>query len=595
MRVLIYLKVGVTLFKDKLVVNYNGVDGRSCTKSSKVIMEYLVKTSKKARILELKRRHLKITVLTSYTAYPLRKIRRICACTSLKSTKEQGSIRRLRKKYRLSFKNDMPPREKMDNPNITMEEYIRLKEEKAHRHGKVYNWETATYDSENYKEKVNMPSFPSHTVSYFNDLDFLKDFECEFPAIVYNDALTSKSDSSTELVEIHHHIDEFDLKTETSLSKCDEEEQNILYFNDLFPFNIIYPHDLESDKDNDDNEIDIIQSSGGNINTQGSKKFLEASHDKINKIFIMESFVMELDVNILAWNYLNNRMLLNLIKNLYVPFGIPFDPKLYYKDGVYTRMLRRPRYVSFTLFELEKLVSKNRYDISIRQMALPPRDQRHQYLRFKGLQYTNADIVDSEMMLGKIYRIKERECKLYDEFDKFAYKKGETLCEFYLRFSLLLNDMNIYNMKLEQFQVNTKFLNTLPLEWSKFVTDVKLVRDLHTTNIDQLHAYLGQHEFHANEKGDDLIDAINHMMSLLTAVVTSCYPTTNNQVRNSSNPRQQATINNGRVTLQPIQGRQTSLAAGTTRTYTPGSSRSNSRKQRTVICYNCKGEGHMSK
>ncbi|GKB98133.1 hypothetical protein Tco_0984270 [Tanacetum coccineum] len=33
----------------------------------------------------------------------------------------------------------------------------------------------------------------------------------------------------------------------------------------------------------------------------------------------------------------------------------------------------------------------------------------------------------------------------------------------------------------------------------KFMTDVKLVRDLHTTNIDQLHAYLGQHEFHANE------------------------------------------------------------------------------------------------
>ncbi|GJU70172.1 hypothetical protein Tco_1256431 [Tanacetum coccineum] len=59
--------------------------------------------------------------------------------------------------------------------------------------------------------------------------------------------------------------------------------------------------------------------------------------------------------------------------------------------------------------------------------------------------------------------------------------------------------MNIYNVKLEQFQVNTKFLNTLPPEWSKFVTDVKLVWDLHTTNIDQLHAYLGQHKFHAND------------------------------------------------------------------------------------------------
>ncbi|GKB83048.1 retrovirus-related pol polyprotein from transposon TNT 1-94 [Tanacetum coccineum] len=235
-----------------------------------------------------------------------------------------------------------------------------------------------------------------------------------------------------------------------------------------------------------------------------------------------------------------------------------------------------------------------------------------------------------------------------------------------LQFLLLLNDMNIYNMKLEQFLVNTKFLNTLPPDWSKFITDVKLVWDLHTTNIDQLHAYLGQHEFHANEvrlmhernsdpldliatyqmtqspypthqhsyqnsqfqphvhhniysppssipqleyaltvnqqsefpqldsglivlvfqKGDDPIDVINHMMSFLTAVGTSRYPTTNNQLRNSSNPRQQATINDGRVTLQPIQGRHTSFAAGTTRTYTPGASGSNFEEQRTVICYN---------
>nr|GEV11150.1 hypothetical protein [Tanacetum cinerariifolium] len=103
------------------------------------------------------------------------------------------------------------------------------------------------------------------------------------------------------------------------------------------------------------------------------------------------------------------------------------------------------------------------------------------------------------LMQGTSLTKQERECKLYDAFDKFAYHKGETLGEFYLRFSLLLNDMNMYNMKLEQFQVNTNFLNTLPSEWSKFVTDVKLVQDLHTTNIDQLHAYLGQHEYHANE------------------------------------------------------------------------------------------------
>nr|GEU53652.1 retrovirus-related Pol polyprotein from transposon TNT 1-94 [Tanacetum cinerariifolium] len=263
-------------------------------------------------------------------------------------------------------------------------------------------------------------------------------------------------------------------------------------------------------------------------------------------------------------------------------------------------------------------------------------------------------------MQGTSLKKQERECKLYDEFDKFAYKKGEILREFYLRFSLLLNDMNIYNMKLKQIQVNTKFLNTFPPEWSKFVTDFKIVRDLHTTNVDQLHAYLGQHEFHANkspqygspyqspqyshthsstplsityppndfqssvhhnvytpsssipqveyapsvnqqpdfsqpdsglivpvfQKGDDPIDAINHIMSFLTAVVTSRYPPTNNQLRNSSNPRQQATIINGRVTIQLIQERHTSLAAGTSRTYTSGESGNNFRKQRTVICNN---------
>ncbi|GKD72287.1 hypothetical protein Tco_1330569 [Tanacetum coccineum] len=128
----------------------------------------------------------------------------------------------------------------MDDPNITMEEYISLEEEKARRRGKVYNWKTATYafsceptvssfsndeidfkisfdesddedytiicdknsfsykmisvnnfkmDSENDNEKV-MPSVPSPkpAVSYFDDLDYFKDFEKKFPAIVYNDA-----------------------------------------------------------------------------------------------------------------------------------------------------------------------------------------------------------------------------------------------------------------------------------------------------------------------------------------------------------------------------------------------------------------------
>ncbi|GJR99434.1 hypothetical protein Tco_0315943 [Tanacetum coccineum] len=127
--------------------------------------------------------------------------------------------------------------------------------------------------------------------SKLDDLDYFKDFENEFPAIVYNDAQTSKSDLSTEPILNPQHIDEFNLKDETSLSECDEEEQNVLNFNDQFPFNVIYPNDSKSDKDNDNDKVDIEHSSGDLsvkplpdvINTDvgayahGSNKLLETS------------------------------------------------------------------------------------------------------------------------------------------------------------------------------------------------------------------------------------------------------------------------------------------------------------------------------
>ncbi|GJV36232.1 hypothetical protein Tco_1408709 [Tanacetum coccineum] len=110
-----------------------------------------------------------------------------------------------------------------------------------------------------------MPSLPSlePTVSCFDDLDFFNDFENEFPAIVYNDAQMSNSDLLTKPILSPQHIDEFNLNDEISLSEYDEEEQNVLYFNDLFPFNIIHPDGLKSEKDNDDSEIDKIQYLGG--------------------------------------------------------------------------------------------------------------------------------------------------------------------------------------------------------------------------------------------------------------------------------------------------------------------------------------------
>ncbi|GKF03123.1 hypothetical protein Tco_0030046, partial [Tanacetum coccineum] len=122
---------------------------------------------------------------------------------------------------------------------------------------KIISTNDLKMNSENDNEKFNMPLFPSPepTFSCIDDLDSFKDFENEFPAIIYNDALTSKLDFSTEPTLCHQHIDEFDLKDETSLFEYDEEEQIVLYFTDLFPFKIIYPDGLKSDKGDHDKKL----------------------------------------------------------------------------------------------------------------------------------------------------------------------------------------------------------------------------------------------------------------------------------------------------------------------------------------------------
>ncbi|GJU50270.1 hypothetical protein Tco_1219825 [Tanacetum coccineum] len=82
--------------------------------------------------------------------------------------------------------------------------------------------------------------------------------------------------------------------------------------------------------------------------------------------------------------------------------------------------------------------------------------------------------------------------------------------ELWARIQLLMQGTSLTKQERE---LNTKFLNTLPPEWSKFVTDVKLVQDLYTTNVDQLHAYLGQNEFHANEinnEDQDEVEAVRN-------------------------------------------------------------------------------------
>ncbi|GKB42580.1 hypothetical protein Tco_0887522, partial [Tanacetum coccineum] len=186
----------------------------------------------------------------------------------------------------------------MDDPNITREENIWLEEEKAHRRGKVYKRETTKYGK----------------IWYDGDVYDLRSVETMIPAIVFDDAFTSKVTHSYEptvsplndnKIDFRISFDESDdedymviydknsfsykiisktdskndndkvnmpsflspkpTANETSLSECDEKEQNVLHFNNLFPFNVIYPDDSKLDKDNDEDKMDIKQSSGGNV------------------------------------------------------------------------------------------------------------------------------------------------------------------------------------------------------------------------------------------------------------------------------------------------------------------------------------------
>nr|GEX31432.1 hypothetical protein [Tanacetum cinerariifolium] len=204
------------------------------------------------------------------------------------------------------------------------------------------------------------------------------------------------------------------------------------------------------------------------------------------------------------------------------------------------------------------------------------------------------DIWDRVKMLmkGTELSYQEHECRLYNLFDRFAHV---------------------------QVQVNTKFLNALSSKWSKFVSDVKLAKSLYTTNYDQLYAYLSQHERHANEvrikrkryldplafvansptrynasqspqysgsvmhpppqqftsvyaasiyhqlhhtlQGEDLIECINKETEFISAIALR-FPPSNNQLRTSSNPRNQATIQDGKVTIQQVQRRQNQSYVG---------------------------------
>nr|GEV99973.1 hypothetical protein [Tanacetum cinerariifolium] len=215
--------------------------------------------------------------------------------------------------------------------------------------------------------------------------------------------------------------------------------------------------------------------------------------------------------------------------------------------------------------------------------------------------YTDAkDIWDNVKMLleGSELTKEDRESQLYDNFEHFGQHKEESIYDFYVRFSKIINDMRNIKITMSRMQLNSKFVNNMLPEWGRFVTVVKLNRGLRDSNYDQLFAYLKQHETHAKENKmmlerlsqptvdplallsnvsktqhhspsspassstqvppplansisptEDLIKNLTNMLYLFTQSYRTFLPQTNNQLRTSSNARNQATVQDDRVDL----------------------------------------------
>ncbi|GJX63073.1 hypothetical protein Tco_0295973 [Tanacetum coccineum] len=201
-----------------------------------------------------------------------------------------------------------------------------------------------------------------------------------------------------------------------------------------------------------------------------------------------------------------------------------------------------------------------------------------------------------------------RHSRLMDKFDKFTAKEGESLESVYERLTTLVNIMDRNNVRPIPVSINTKFLNCLQPEWSKYVTMVHHNQIGDVVSYDQLYDSLVQFEphvqaskakkatknydplailahsnasslqSHANSSyspqpyyvthpssivdyeddyqgelhGDSQEDKLTTTMMLLARAITQkLFTPTNNRLRTSSNTRNQVVIQDGRVDMQP--------------------------------------------
>ncbi|GJR82145.1 putative ribonuclease H-like domain-containing protein [Tanacetum coccineum] len=130
----------------------------------------------------------------------------------------------------------------------------------------------------------------------------------------------------------------------------------------------------------------------------------------------------------------------------------------------------------------------------------PPMLERWNYIpwesRFR--RFLDNKLEDGERMWNSIQMdlIHARHSHLMDEFDKFAAKERESLESVYERLTTLVNIMDCNNACPIPVSINTKFLNCLQPEWSKYVTMVHHNQTGDTVSYDVFYESLVQFKPH---------------------------------------------------------------------------------------------------
>ncbi|GJY06695.1 hypothetical protein Tco_0373749 [Tanacetum coccineum] len=182
--------------------------------------------------------------------------------------------------------------------------------------------------------------------------------------------------------------------------------------------------------------------------------------------------------------------------------------------------------------------------------------------------YTDAkDIWDNVKIIleGSELTKEDRESQLYDDFEHFRQHKGETIHDYYVWFTKLINDMRNIKMTMSRMQLNSKFVyNMLPelVDPLALISNVAPQQYNSQSSTNPSSTYVPPH-FADNSQvdlglspTDNLIENLTNTFALLTQSYKTYLPQTNNQLRISLNPRNQAIVQDGRVVVQNVQGRQ---------------------------------------